>query len=157
METVRLSSHSETLLGLVYSASSSVPLIGSVYHLFNFFLARGGEQRGALLSECQSGAAYSTVLHCVEGRPLLRPRPQFLGGRRTDGVEVVYATCPRLSPAVCSAKSLQMRTVPHIRVLTCQFGSPLMSANDASLGGRGPWPRPLDPFIRHSGSYQGLL
>lgn len=32
METVQLSSHSETLLGAVCSASSSVPLIESVYH-----------------------------------------------------------------------------------------------------------------------------
>lgn len=68
METVQLSSHSETLLGSVGSANSSLPLIESVYHLFNFFLARVGGRRGELcFMGCQSEAAHSIVLQCVEG------------------------------------------------------------------------------------------
>lgn len=71
METVRLSSHSEMLFGSVCRASSPVPLTESVYHLFNFFLARGGEQGELCLPECQSGAAYNTVCLTVSKNSLL--------------------------------------------------------------------------------------
>lgn len=119
METVRLSSHSEMLFGSVCRASSPVPLTESVYHLFNFFLARGGERGELCLPECQSGAAYNTVPHRVEELPALLPRLQFLKG---DGVVgVVWAASlllalrgPRLSPALWSAQLPQIKTVPPL-------------------------------------------
>lgn len=76
METVQLSSHSETLLGSVGSANSSLPLIESVYHLFNFFLARVGGG-GESSASWGVGARLLTVLYFSVLKDALSSFPNF--------------------------------------------------------------------------------
>ena len=77
METVQLSSHSHLPPRSVSRRGSSVPLIESVYHSFNFLLSVGrwgGEGGEHFFMECQSGDDHNSctslwwkmlpVLHC---------------------------------------------------------------------------------------------
>lgn len=68
METVQLSSHSHLPPRSVSRRGSSVPLIESVYHSFNFLLSvgrwRGGRAESTSLWSVRVGMITIPVLHC---------------------------------------------------------------------------------------------